>query len=127
MSLDDWEQILRASTSARDASPRAKAVDPGLAPDAAANGHNASAQAAVRRVARHQPSAKELLETPDALLTRTHLRELGLERRGIDAVFRKLPIVALPGYSRPMIRVEQFLELIREHTYRDDRVRQSHA
>ncbi|HET8652632.1 MAG TPA: hypothetical protein VFM13_08680 [Gaiellaceae bacterium] len=42
-------------------------------------------------------------------------------------MFRKLPIVALPGYSRPMIRVEQFLELIREHTYRDDRVRQSHA
>ena len=56
--------------------------------------------------------ATELLETPGALLTRTHLRELGLERRAIDAVFRKLPVVALPGYSRPMISAEKYLELI---------------
>ena len=76
---------------------------------------------------RHHPVAKELLQTPGALLTRTHLRELGLERRAIDAVFRKLPVVSLPGYSRPMIHVEQYLELIRENTYRDDRVRPSHA
>lgn len=76
---------------------------------------------------RHHTTARELLETPCALLTRTHLRELGMERRAIDAVFRRLPVVSLPGYSRPMIRVEQFLELIREHTYRDDRVRPSHA
>ena len=45
-------------------------------------------------------SAAELLQTPGALLTRSHLRELGLERRAIDAVFRTLPVVALPGYSR---------------------------
>jgi hypothetical protein len=76
---------------------------------------------------RHHPAPNELLETPGALLTRTHLRELGLERRAIDAVFRKLPVVSLPGYSRPMIHVEQYLELIRENTYRDDRVRPSHA
>jgi len=77
---------------------------------------------AVRR-----PSAAELLETPDALLTRSHLRGLGLERRAIDAVFRTLPVVALPGYSRPMIRAREFLELVEEHTYRDDRVRPRHA
>jgi hypothetical protein len=35
--------------------------------------------------------------------------------------------VALPGYSRPMIRVEAYLELVEQHTYRDDRVRQAHA
>ena len=64
-----------------------------------------------------------LLQTPGALLTRSHLRELGLERRAIDAVFRALPIVALPGYSRPLIRVEEYHELVDEHTYRDDRVR----
>ena len=58
----------------------------------------------------HHPAATELLETPGALLTRTHLRELGLERRAVDAVFRTLPVVALPGYSRPMIRAEQYLE-----------------
>ncbi len=68
-------------------------------------------------------SAADLLETPGALLTRSHLRELGLERRAIDAVFRALPIVALPGYSRPLIRAEEYHELVDEHTYRDDRVR----
>lgn len=75
----------------------------------------------------HRPSSAELLETPGALLTRSHLRGLGLERRAIDAVFRALPVVAFPGYSRPMIRAEQYLELVEEHTYRDDRVRPSHA
>ena len=69
----------------------------------------------------------ELLETPDALLTRSDLRELGLERLAVDAVFRTLPIVALPGYSRPLIRARQYLELLDQHTYRDDRVRPSHA
>ena len=48
------------------------------------------------------PTAAELLETPSALLTRTHLRDLGLERRAVDAVFRAIPIVVLPGYSRPL-------------------------
>ena len=65
--------------------------------------------------------------TPGALLTRTHLRELGLERRAVDAVFRALPVVALPGYSRPMIRAEEYLALVEQHTYRDDRVRPTHA
>ena len=60
---------------------------------------------------------------PGALLTRTHLRELGLERRAVDAIFRALPVVALPGYSRPMIRVEQYRELVEHCTYQDDRVR----
>lgn len=57
------------------------------------------------------------------MLTRSHLRELGLERRAIDAVFRALPVVALPGYTRPMIRREDYLELVERSTYRDDRVR----
>jgi hypothetical protein len=68
-------------------------------------------------------TAQELLETPDALLTRSHLRELGLERRAVDAVFRALPVVALPGYSRPMIRAEEYRELIARSTYNGDRVR----
>ena len=72
-------------------------------------------------------SPTHLLDTPGALLTRTDLRELGLERRAIDAVFRRLPVVALPGYARPMIRAEHYLELVEQHTYRDDRVRPSHA
>jgi hypothetical protein len=64
-----------------------------------------------------RPSAVELLETPGALLTRSHLRELGLERRAVDAVFRTLSTVHLPGYSRPLVRVEDYLALIAERTY----------
>ena len=76
-----------------------------------------------RSGAPRRPAPAKLLSTPGALLTRSHLRELGLERRAIDAVFRRLPVVALPGYSRPMIRAEHYLQLVEEHTYRDDRVR----
>jgi hypothetical protein len=47
-----------------------------------------------------RPQATQLLETPGALLTRSDLRELGLERRAVDAVFRALPTVHLPGYTR---------------------------
>ena len=72
------------------------------------------------------PSAAELLGTPEALLTRSHLRELGLERRAVDAVFRSCPIVQLPGYSRPLVRVADYLALLEAATYYDrigDRVR----
>ena len=69
-----------------------------------------------------RPTAAELLVTPGALLTRSHLRELGLERRAIDAIFRALPIVRFPGYQRPMIRVADFLAYIAKHTYFGDRV-----
>jgi hypothetical protein len=57
-----------------------------------------------------------ILETPGALLTRTQLRELGLERRAIDVVFRSLPTVRLPGYSRPMVRAADYLELLERCT-----------
>ena len=73
-----------------------------------------------------RPSASELLETPGAFLTRSDLRELGLERRAVDAVFRECPVIELPGYSRPMIRVEAYLALLEGSTYCDrcgDRVR----
>ena len=70
-----------------------------------------------------RPTADVLAETPGALLTRGDLRALGLERRAIDAVFRALPIVSLPGYSRPLVRAEDFKAFLAAHTYRDDRVR----
>jgi hypothetical protein len=44
--------------------------------------------------------------------TRTHLRELGLERRAVDSVFRQLDTVVLPGYRRPMVKGADYLELI---------------
>jgi hypothetical protein len=68
-------------------------------------------------------TAQDLLRIPDALLTRTHLRELGLERRAVDAVFRVLPVVVLPGYSRPMVRAQEYLALVARSTYTGDRVR----
>jgi hypothetical protein len=83
--------------------------------------------ATARTIRSPRPSTTKLLATPGALLTRSHLRQLGLERRAIDAVFRRLPVVALPGYSRPMVRAEEFLELVEQCTYRDDRVRPCHA
>jgi hypothetical protein len=69
-----------------------------------------------------RPTAAELLDNPGALLTRTHLRELGLERRAVDAVFRAVPVVVLPGYSRPVIRVRDYLALVEESTF-DGRTR----
>ena len=74
-----------------------------------------------------RPSSAQLLVTPGALLTRSHLRQLGLERRAVDAVFRALPVVSLPGYSRPMIRADDYVALVEQHTYRGDRVRPCHA
>jgi hypothetical protein len=73
-----------------------------------------------------RPPAVELLKTPGALLTRTDLRELGLERRAVDAVFRECPVVVLPGYKRPMVKVADYLKLLEGSTYCDrcgDRVR----
>ena len=69
------------------------------------------------------PSAAELLETRGALLTRSHLRELGLGRSAIDAVFRQLPVIVFPGSSRPHIRAEAYLKLVEESTYDGTRVR----
>lgn len=70
-----------------------------------------------------KPSASELLETPGALLSRAHLRELGLERRAIDAIFRELDVIGLPGYSRLFVRREDYLALLERSTYDDRRVR----
>ena len=64
-----------------------------------------------------KPSAVELLDRPGALLTRGHLAELGLGRRAVDAVFLTLPVVVLPGYSRPMIRASDFLVYVEQNTY----------
>jgi hypothetical protein len=78
---------------------------------------------AVSRSKPARPTATDLLETAGALLSRTHLRELGLERRAVDAVFRALPVVVLPGYSRPLVRVADYLELVEQSTYSGNRVR----
>jgi hypothetical protein len=67
------------------------------------------------------PSAAERVRVPEAVLSRTDLRELGWERRAIDVIFANVPLVALPGYTRPAIRVEDYLRFLADYTY-DDRV-----
>ena len=69
------------------------------------------------------PPAAERLSNSEALLSRTDLRELGLERRAVDAVFRALPVIVLPGYRRPLVRVADYVELLERSTYGGDRVR----
>jgi hypothetical protein len=69
-----------------------------------------------------RPPAAERLGNADAFLSRGDLRELGLERRAVDAVFRACPVVAFPGYSRPVIRVRDYLALLEESTH-DGRTR----
>jgi hypothetical protein len=53
------------------------------------------------------------------------LGQLGLERRAIDSVFRTLPLIRLPGYSRPLVRAADFLELVERETYGNDVVHPS--
>ena len=123
LTLDGLQAI---PDSARALPPGPESVDV-VAPASAQSNDGLSSRAKASGSTPHRPSATELLGTPGALLTRSHLRELGLERRAIDAVFRTLAVVFLPGYSRPMIRAEEFRELVEHSTYRDDRVRPCHA
>jgi hypothetical protein len=76
----------------------------------------------------HEPSDAEMalqarLRQPDAVLSRGDLRKLGYERRAVDAIFRACAVEVWPGYSRPLLRVGDFLEWRERCTYRDDRVR----
>ena len=65
----------------------------------------------------------ERIENPDAVLSAKDLQALGYQRRAIEAIFRACPTVHLPGYSRTLIRVADYLAFLDEHTYRGDRVR----
>jgi hypothetical protein len=88
-----------------------------------------------------RPTAADLLERPGSLLSTSHLRELRLSRRAIEAVLRNCPAVILPGYRRPieavlrncpavilpgyrrpLIRVEDYLTLVERSLDRGDRV-----
>jgi hypothetical protein len=69
------------------------------------------------------PSPTDRLERDGAFLSRTDLAELGLPRRAVDAVFRGCAVIVLPGYARPLIRVEDYQAYLEQNTYRGDRVR----
>ena len=70
-----------------------------------------------------QRELHERLAMPEALLSRTDVAGLGLPRRAVDSVFRELDVVVLPGFSRPFVRVADYLDLVHRSTYKDDRVR----
>lgn len=72
-----------------------------------------------------RPSPAVRLDNPAAVLTRSDLRELGWERRAVDAIVRGCPAVAIPGYSRTVILVADYLELVERSTFCGDRVRPS--
>jgi hypothetical protein len=74
-------------------------------------------------------SAIELLEQGTGLLDSTHLRELGLSQRAIEAVWRNVPVVELPDFGRPLVQVEAYVALVSRNTFCDrcgDRVRPLH-
>ncbi|HEY8775108.1 MAG TPA: hypothetical protein VIM33_01370 [Gaiellaceae bacterium] len=67
-----------------------------------------------------KPTAAELLNTPGAVLASSHLRELGWTRRHIDAIWRACPTT---GTRRPVVRVEDYLAYLEQHTYRNEQPR----
>jgi len=74
-------------------------------------------------VSSKKPTAAELLCSPSAVLTSAHLRELGWTRTHIDAIWRACPVIVLPGTRRPVLRVEDDLAYLEQHTYRKERPR----
>jgi hypothetical protein len=64
-----------------------------------------------------RPVAFERLTNPNAVLSRSDLRELGYERRAVDAIFRACRVVVLPGYARPLIRVSDYHAFLEQCTY----------
>ena len=69
-----------------------------------------------------RPSTADRLANADAVLTRSDLRELGWERRAVDAIFRGCSTIQIPGYARPVIKVSVYLAFLEASTFRDDRV-----
>lgn len=116
--LDEDAAWTRADDVRQDQSRLGARTAAGVAD--ADDGHRISDEAINGESARKRPAAPDLLNRPDALLTRSDLRELGLQRRAIDAVFRACRVVFLPGYSRGMIRVADYLALLDGATF-DDR------
>jgi hypothetical protein len=69
-----------------------------------------------------RPPVEELLRVPDAYLLREDFFALGLGRRAVDAIIREIGR-RVPGYSRPVVLVRDWLEYRERFTYRGDRPR----
>ena len=66
--------------------------------------------AAVKRTA--SAAVGESMALPRLLDRKTLAAEMGLPRSAVDVVFRSLPVVALPGLRKPMVRREDVLRLL---------------
>jgi hypothetical protein len=75
------------------------------------------------KVKQHRLRQRIAAHPDDGFLSRTDLRDLGLERRAVDSIFRACPIVSLPDYSRPLIRIRDYVSFIDANTFHGDRVR----
>jgi hypothetical protein len=68
------------------------------------------------------PRARERL--PELIDQKGLREELGVGHATVEAIFRRLPVVALPGHRKVFVRREDVRRLLNEHTYRDgERVR----
>jgi hypothetical protein len=65
---------------------------------------------------------RSAIELPD-VIDRQGLAALGFGRRAIDALYRALPVVALPGLRRVYLRRADVAAYLEQCTYADDRVR----
>jgi len=60
---------------------------------------------------------------PQLLDRKTLAIETGLPRSAIDVIFRRCPIVALPGHRKVYVRRADVATYFDQHTFRDNRVR----
>jgi hypothetical protein len=63
------------------------------------------------------------LDDLPAFVSRRHLLALGFGRSAVDAIFRALPVVAVPGVRRVCVARDALVAYLARHTYADDRVR----
>ena len=71
----------------------------------------------------NRPTAADLLDTPGALLSpaRTYASS-ATSAAALSTRLSRLPIVSLPRYSRPLIRVADYFVFLEQHTF-DGRTR----
>jgi hypothetical protein len=77
-------------------------------------------------VSERQRDLLERLAMPEAVLTRTDLADLGYPRRAVDVIFKHViregsGVQMLPEFSRPMIRVGDFLAFRERCSHREPR------
>jgi hypothetical protein len=71
-----------------------------------------------------RPTAAERLSIPDAVLSRTDLRDLGYGRQAVDRIFRACAVIVPPGSRKPLILVRDYHACVAAWTFHDgERVR----